>query len=126
MSEYEYAELIAVYSSNAGTFFATYLTLLSGYLITAFVAGTRLNTIQVIILNTGYVLAVLMMIWAAYFAGMVQVHYTDQLIAMAPESPQAGRDWVMATVGIVMLGGLLASLYFMWNVRHAESGGSRR
>ncbi len=120
MSEYEYAELIAVYSSNAGTFFATYLTLLSGYLITAFVAGTRLNTVQVVILNTGYVLAVLMMIWAAYFAGMVQVHYTNLLMALAPDSPQAGRDWVMATVGIVMAGGLLASLYFMWNVRQAK------
>ena len=121
MTEAEYAEVIAAYSSNAGTFFATYLTVLSGYLITAFVAGSRLNTLQVAILNIGFVVAVLAMIWAAYHAGMVQVYYTNLLLEMAPDSPQSGRDWVMATVGTLMFGGLLAGLVFMWNVRHPKT-----
>ena len=120
MTEYEYAELIATYSSNAGTFFATYLTLLSGYLIAAFVVGVRLNPVQVTILNTGYVVAAFISIWAAYGAGMVQIHYTELLLTTASESPQAGRDWVVTMLGILMLGGLLASLFFMWNVRHAK------
>ena len=117
MTEYEYAELIATYSSNAGTFFAIFLTLLSGYLIAAFVAGARLSRFQVTILNTGYVVSILVMIWGTYGAGMVQVHYTNLLLAMSPDSPQAGRDWVFNTLGILMLGGLLASLFFMWDVR---------
>ena len=120
MTEAEYAEVIAVYSSNAGTFFATYLTLLSGYLITAFVAGSRLNTLQVAILNIGFIIAVLVMIWAAYHAGMVQVYYTNLLLEIAPDSPQSGRDWVMATMAILMFGGLAAALVFMWNVRHPK------
>jgi uncharacterized membrane protein len=118
VTEAKYAEVIAAYSSNAGTFFATYLTVLSGYLITAFVAGSRLNTLQVAILNTGFIVAVLVMIWAAYHAGMVQVYYTNLLLEIAPDSPQSGRDWVMATLGTLMFGGLVAGLVFMWNVRH--------
>ena len=120
MTEYEYAELIATYSSNAGTFFATFLTLLSGYLIAAFVVGSRFSPIQVTILSTGYIVAVIVSVWAAYGAGMVQVHYTELLLAMAPDSPQLGRGWVMITLTILMFGGLLASLFFMWNVRHPK------
>ncbi len=120
MTEYEYAELIATYSSNTGTFFATFLTVLSGYLIAAFVVGSRLSPIQVTILNTGYVVSVIISVWATYGAGMVQVHYTELLLATAPDSPQLGRDWVMITLAILMLGGLLASLFFMWNVRHQK------
>ena len=57
MTEYEYADLIATYSSNAGAFFAVYLTVVSGYLITAFVAGPKLSSLQVTILNIGFVVA---------------------------------------------------------------------
>ena len=121
MTEYEYAELIATYSSNAGTFFATYLTALSGYLITAFIAGSRLKTVQVTVLNTGYVVAVVVLIWGTYGAGMTQVHYTNMLMELEPASPQSGRGWVFTTVSILMAGGLLASIYFMWNVRHGGS-----
>ena len=120
MTEYEYAELIAAYSSNAGTFFAIFLTLLSGYLIAAFVAGARLSRFQVTALNTVYVISISVMIYGTYGAGMVQVHYTNLLLAMSPDSPQAGRDWVFNTLGILMLGGLLASLFFMWDVRRRK------
>ena len=120
MTEFEYAELIATYSSNAGTFFTTYLTVLSGYLITAFVAGQRLNMVQVSILNAGYVVAVLVLIWGTYGAGMVQVYYTNMLLEIAPNSAQAGKSLVFTVLGALMFCGMLASLLFMWNSRRSS------
>ncbi|MDH4002829.1 MAG: hypothetical protein OEU52_16420 [Xanthomonadales bacterium] len=120
MTEYELADIIATYSSNSGTFFATYLTVLSGYLITAFVAGERLNTQQAFILNTGYIIATFVMIFATYGAGSTQVHYTQKLVALAADSPQLNRDWVMNVTAMVMIGGVVASLYFMWSIRHPK------
>jgi hypothetical protein len=121
VAEYELAELIATYSSMRVYFFATYLTLLSGYLITAFVAGLRLNFLQVAILNVGFFVAVLILTWATYHAGTVQLHYTNLLLEIEPNSPQSSRDWVMATLGALMGGGILAALIFMWNVRHPKT-----
>lgn len=120
MTEYELADIIATYSSNTGSFFATYLTVLSGYLITAFVAGERLTIRQAIILNTGYIVATFVMIVAVYGAGSTQVHYTHKLLALAADSPQINREWVMSVTAIVMIGGVLASLYFMWSIRNTK------
>jgi len=120
MTEYELADIVATYSSNAGSFFAVYLTLISGYLITAFIAGSRLNTPQVAILNVGVIIAAFVMIWGTYGAGSTQVHYTYKLLSLTADAPQANRAWVMNAVLTVMIGGLLASLYFMWDVRHPK------
>ena len=95
MTEYEYADLIATYSANAGTFFALYLTAISGFLISAFVAGSRLSSVQVAILNVGFIVASIVLIWGTYGAGMSQVHYTHELLSLAEDSPQANRGWVI-------------------------------
>jgi hypothetical protein len=117
VTEYEYADLIATYSANVGSFMAIYLTLISGYLITAFVAGPRLNRAQVFILSFGLIVASFVSTWGTFGAGMTQVHYTNKLIALAADSPQLNRVWVMWIVATLMIGGTLASLFFMWNVR---------
>ena len=117
MTEYEYAELIATYSANVGSFMAIYLTLISGYLITAFVAGARLSRIQTAILSFGFIVATFLTTWGTFGAGMTQVHYTQKLLTLAADSPQLNRGWVMQLVLILMAGGTLASLFFMWNVR---------
>ena len=121
MTEYELADIVATYSSNAGSFFTVYLTIVSGYLVTAFVAGSRLTTMQVSILNVGFAVAVFVMIWATYGAGSTQVHYTNKLLLLAEDAPQANRAWVMNIMAVLMAGGFLASLYFMWGVRHPKT-----
>lgn len=120
MTEHEYAELVATYSSNAGAFFALYLTIISGYLITAFVAGTRLSTVQAFILSFGFVVAAFVTTWGSMGAGLTQVYYTQRLLELNPQSPQANREWVMLTLGSLMCGGTLAALFFMWNVRKSH------
>lgn len=121
MDEYQYADLIATYSANAGEFFAVYITVLSGYLITAFMVGARLNWLQVTILNIGFIVAVGVLTWGTYGAGMTQVYYTNLLQELDASAPQANRTWVMKTLLYLMIGGPVAALFFMWNVRHAKT-----
>lgn len=121
MTEYEYADLIATYSANAGSFLAIYLTIISGYLITAFVAGRKLSPTQTAILSFGLVVASFITIWGTFGAGMTQVHYTHKLIALAADAPQMNRGWVMRIVAALMIGGTLAALFFMWNVRRRSA-----
>ena len=121
MTEYEYADLIATYSSNAGAFFAVYLTVVSGYLITAFVAGPKLSSLQVTILNIGFVVASCMFTFAAFGAGVIRAQYTMKLLELGAESPHAPTTWLFFVFVTLMISGVLASLYFMWNVRHPKT-----
>jgi hypothetical protein len=117
MSEYEYADLIATYSDNAGSFFAIYLTVVTGYLITSFVAGARLIRSQTLILSFGFIVASFIATWAAYGSGMTQVYYIGQLLGLDAGAPQSARAWTIKLMGILMVGGTIASLLFMWNIR---------
>ena len=120
MTEYEYADVIATYSSNAGAFFAVYLTIVSGYLITAFLAGEKLNSMQITILNFGFLVATFVITFATFGAGMTQVYYTLKLVGIAGDSPQLARTWIYSALIALMVGGVLASLYFMWNTRNTK------
>lgn len=121
MTEYQYADMIATYSSNAGAFFAMYITVLSGYLIAAFMAGQKLNWLQITILNIGFIITILVLTWGTYGAGMTQVYYTNLLLELDASAPQANRPWVMKTILSLMGGGTAAALFFMWNVRHTKN-----
>ncbi len=121
MTEYELVDATATYASNFVLIFTLYLTLISGYLITAFVAGTRLSTVQVSILNFGFIISAGLMAFSALGAGIIRVHYTRELLELTADAPHRPLLWLFLSWFILMIGGVLASLYFMWDVRHPKS-----
>jgi len=121
MTEYELGDLIATYASNMMTFFTVYLTLLTGYLITAFVAGPKLSLAQVSILNVGFVISAGLLTFAVAGAGIIRGHYTLELLELAADSPHQPTSWLVITFSILMVGGVIASLYFMWNSRYPKT-----
>lgn len=118
MSEYEYAELVAEYWGNAGAYFALYVTVVSGYLIASFLVGARLTRSQLFILSFGFLVFTVLATWSIFGSGTTAVYYTEQLRSLAADSPQRGRSWVVWLGCSLMLGGTLASLFFMWGIRH--------
>lgn len=120
MTEYELVDAIAAYSSNLVTFFTVYLTLLSGYLVTAFVAGPRLSSAQVSILNVGFFISACLLTFSVAGAGIIRAHYTLELLELVADSPQRPVRWLVVAFPILMAGGVLASLYFMWSSRHPK------
>jgi hypothetical protein len=55
MTESELVDIVASYASGGGTFFKIWLTILSAYAITAYVAGRDFSPFQVMWLNTLYI-----------------------------------------------------------------------
>ncbi len=107
------AQLAIEHMAQAQDVMALYLTVTSGYLLVAFLAGKDLTRLQASIITTLFVVFQAISTFAvmSYFAGAVYFGHTYG----------AGRvpTWVGGTVGLVFAAGILACLKFMWDVRHA-------
>ena len=124
MTEHEYMDLsftLIERSENAGLAF---LTVVSGYLIVAYLVGSRLTRPQVTLISAlfvGYSLAQVL-------AQVSQIHaisQIDQILWEAfPESPLQSEA-NLAKLGylwpVLELAAILASLHFMWSVRHPKT-----
>jgi hypothetical protein len=120
MTEYEITDAIVSYSTAAMSAMTLYLSAVTAYLVAAFMAATRLNRIQVIIVN------VLFIFVSGFFTfGTVgyltrQTYYVARLLEINPNQSTYLNYGVVSFIGIVEIMGIAASLYFMWSVRHPK------
>ena len=122
MTEYEILDLVGGESAQSATQFTLYLSVLFAYLVTAYFVGERLTRAQVFFLSGLYIFVNLAQAW-----GMVlTMNRVGELMERKAEiSPLT--EWEKGYVGyghlwaVAMVIGLLASLYFMWNVRHPKT-----
>ena len=121
MTEQELAEIISDYSSQGGAFFGLWITVVSGYLIAAYLAGGQLKRSQVFILNTFYVWVCSLLIIGFYGSFNTQAHYTRELKQMVPDSPQMMNNYIAIAVAIAAVLGVSATLKFMWDIRHPKT-----
>ena len=130
MTEFEIAiiklDLIAnimAMGDGIASHIAIYLTLISGYLIAAFLAGKRLSKVQVSISTALYTLAYLFesLMLIAYFRGTSNA--IDRYRAMDPDSGvglvgDIGGSYLALIIIILVY---IASIWFMWNVRRGNN-----
>ena len=122
VTEYEILDLVGGESAQSATQFTLYLSVLFAYLVTAYFVGDRLTRAQVFLLSGLYIFVNLAQAW-----GMIlTMNRVGELMERKAEiSPLT--DWEAGYVGygklwaIAMVLGVLASLYFMWNVRHPRT-----
>jgi hypothetical protein len=148
MTEYELSELVLhsidIYTSTLEMLYVLitiYVTFLFAYLAAAFVAGARLTLSQSIIGSTLFVTASGGVVFqVAMTLGGLQgtTRGTSRFISRLAEESKAGawmhneaKRWLTHGAEIesasylivgVLLFGILASLYFMWSVRHPRTG----
>ncbi len=122
MTEQELATVISEYSSQGGTFYSVWITIVSGYLITAYLAGERLNKSQVVILNTFYLWVSTVVIIGFYGSFNTQAHYVLELKAIVPDSPQLINHQIVWATTLASILGVVATLKFMWDIRHPRFG----
>jgi hypothetical protein len=118
MAEYELAELIVLHAEAATDIFSIFLTIISAYLIAAFVGGTRLARSQAIILNSMFVVSSLVSSYRCVEALRYQLYYTEKLKLIAPDSPHTVSVAFLYVISVVFLVAILASIKFMWDIRH--------
>lgn len=126
MTEYELGEVISNAASNGMTAFTVWLSIASGYLLLAYSAGSNLTTIQASIISVLYVVcsaifSALTMIFcfrASLLAGMKSTLFPDSVLPLGYS--QSITDAVLMGLAMILLGGILASLYFMWTIRNPK------
>lgn len=123
MNEFELGEMLYNAYSLSTDGAAIYFTLVTAYLATSYVVGNRLTTAQMLIISALYV------IWSL---GLINVQYTQilavsgfqrELSAMGGSTLLIEQNTQVATWSFigVQVSGMLASLYFMWSVRHPKT-----
>ena len=121
MSEAEIWELILLSQANAATYIAMLLTLISGYLVIAYLIGAKLSGQQILLVNGLFLLSAF---WMAFptFAAYERASFLLSLTSEAYRSPRsAGIHLAPGASVVIFSGAILASLKFMWDVRHPKS-----
>ena len=106
---------------------SVYFTLVTTYLVASYLVGSKLTSGQITVVNLLYI------VWSL---GLINVQYTqlltvtglqEELAALRASPLLIAQNTQVSTWGFiaVQIMGLLASLYFMWSVRHPRDGGRK-
>ena len=123
MTEYEILDLVGGESAQSANQFTLYLSVLFAYLVTAYFVGDRLTRAQVVLLSVLYIFVNLAQAWGMILTMNRVGELMDRKAEISPLT-----EWERGYVGygnlwaIAMVVGVLASLCFMWNVRHPGAG----
>jgi hypothetical protein len=121
MSEAELFEAGQFAYSNSLAAFTIYITLLSGYIVVAFIVGEKLVGSQTVIINTLYTL--LMLTVLAAFVSFARVGYESAYLALEMSTLRKVSQvpLVAELAVVVMIFCYLASLKFMWDIRRTKN-----
>ena len=117
MTEYEVADIAAAVMANFLTSLTVFLSIVSAYVIAAFVAGERLSKIQLSIINLCFVVS-------AAILGYLVVSLYRRFFALA-QSINVDRGpigdvnftWPLSVLLVAIVFGCFI---FMWNVRNRD------
>jgi len=121
MSEADLIEAIAAFNSSAQGWIGLYISILSAYLVTAYMAGSKLTRSQVIIVSSGFIVFTFLSIFGAVANSIRILEFTQELRSLNPGRDFAMRKTVIVTMQAIFAGGVVAALKFMWDVRHPKS-----
>jgi len=120
MTEAELWGLIVEYNNTVLSTFALYLTLISGFLIVAYLVGEKLTKWQAAIVTLGFVLSTSLFTFAAYGYGSRAIF----LIGQTSDPYRSGITMTypaLLAIVLMLVLGVIASLKFMWDVRHPKT-----
>lgn len=125
MTPGDWVELLTGSQSNSVATFALLLTMLSGYMVIAYVAGTALTRLQIALANILYLAGTLVTLvslrTSLMDSAMARVHLSslaeeiDYTVTL--EQALWIADLVVATDVVL----IIAPLIFMWQVRHTKA-----
>ena len=117
------SQLLAWLSDALGTHISIYLTIVTGYIIVAYLVGTKLTRLQVAIATGIYLVAyifeslILTTIIRTIGKQSSQLLLLDPAVAIGMMA-QARAPYIGL---VILIAGLIAPLWFMWSVRHPKS-----
>jgi hypothetical protein len=119
MSQYELLDLAQSALSNSTASYAIFLSIVSGYLITAYLVGSELTRAQVSLLTTLFLIVTALATWAMcafnYWADQYSTMARGEGVASTIMSTQPFIPIMLAAINILTVA---ACLFFMRNIRH--------
>ena len=123
MTASDWVEMYEMAFSTGVANLAVLITLMSGYLVAAYLVGKRLTRTQILVTNALYLMSAFTIIGGSFSATL------DMLIArkeMALQIPQLDflnyaevNIYFWPSIVVIINSGLIvASLFFMWQMRH--------
>jgi hypothetical protein len=123
MTEYELASLAMEAQNTVTSVFALFLTIVGGYLLAAWMVGSKLERTQFIIVNFLFVFVEIQLLVGWFGRWSWFWHYYEQARALNPLSvPNAEMvPFLIPLTGLLMLCSVLGAVKFMWDVRHPKN-----
>ena len=120
MSEAEVIEMLNLHAANSMNAYSIFITFTFAYLTVSYFVGEKLFPQQAFIVSVLYVTSgaafmTITILHAQSFAALVE-QYPNFIYSGLWRLP-----WTLFTL-LLAVGGIMASLYFMWNVRHPKEG----
>ena len=121
------ASLLLSMLALAGESITQYMTVLFGYILASYFVGADLKRVQVWIFTGLYIF------WQSWTIAVLAVRGVgvqitndrlDELMVGSPrynEIPTGVDSWLGGSLVLALLAALVASLYFMWSVRHPKA-----
>ena len=122
MTEGELLELALIAKANTLTALSIFVTIASGYLIVAYIAGAKLTRSQLWFINTVFILTMLLVTSASYLfqsEGQLYNNAARELGSHDIALPEPFL-WALYIPRIVDAFVIVGCLKFMWDVRHRE------
>jgi hypothetical protein len=128
MTEAELLELFELAGANAFTAFTMYFTVMTAYFVTAYFVGNKLSFAQVVLASGLFIFSAFASTAATIMALARAAGYVNTAKALSDSIYQTpfwwayeGSNFWFYFLLITCSVGVILGLYFMWNVRHAET-----
>ena len=121
MTEYELLDLVSGAMDGMYDSTTLFLSIVSGYLLVAYLVGAKLTRAQVVIISTLFVVGASLQCWALLTQEIAMEEYLAAKAQLSPltkfqHSVANGKAGTVIASAVVL--GTIAALYFMWSVRH--------
>jgi high-affinity Fe2+/Pb2+ permease len=121
----DWIEMAQTADSNTIASFGILITLMSGYLVVAYLVGEKLNRAQVTTVNLLYAISAVSVVaahWQHNYDSMLARHHAYTYIPdMSGSVPPALMILIPSGLALINISLIIASLYFMWSIRHPKT-----
>jgi uncharacterized membrane protein YedE/YeeE len=121
MTEAELIESVTAYYQLTGDFISTYVTVCTGYLVAAYLIGSKLTKSQVFVISTLYTFVAGLMSYGIYAFMTRGFGYVEMHKALNPQLNAYSSPVLSVLVPTIFVAGILACLKFMWDIRHPKT-----
>ena len=121
MTEAELVEAAGNNWSSVISLLTLFISVMSGYLVVAYLVGKELKTEQVLLVNSLYGAFISFCLFAVHQMSSAAVEHGLLAIELSTQRTVAPQKWIPFAFVAIMAPMILASFKFMWDIRHPKN-----